>query len=226
MTERTCVICDKTFAPSRKRPNARCCSKACGSKLGARTDSKTPDQKIASFWARIDQSGDCWVWTGAKAKSGYGAVTIFGKTKPAHRVAYELAHGVALTSRQFVCHSCDNRACCNPAHLWVGSNQDNIEDMLRKGRQHLNRGTVRGERHGNAKLTEDAVRQIRTSSKRPTELASEYGLSINAVCAVLTRQTWKHVSDHHSSDPMHHYENQASAPLPGPPLRARPIPPR
>lgn len=97
------------------------------------------------FWTRVDVRGpdDCWNWTGP-TKRGYGHAAVNrhrqvpGRTRiksvRANRVAYELHHGVELDPKQLVCHSCDNPSCCNPAHLWLGTNADNIHDMLAKGR--------------------------------------------------------------------------------------------
>lgn len=86
----------------------------------------------APFDARIDKSGgldSCWVWTGPKYPRGYGCC---GRGY-AHRVAYERAVGT-IPEGQFVCHRCDNRLCCNPAHLFLGTARDNTQDMIAKGR--------------------------------------------------------------------------------------------
>ena len=88
---------------------------------------------------RLDPDG-CWRWEACKQKYGYGLLGVNGKSSLAHRIAYELAYGVA-PGDAFVCHTCDNPACVNPAHLFLGSHQDNMEDMTKKGRAGQSRKT-------------------------------------------------------------------------------------
>ena len=81
------------------------------------------------FWSKVDKSGDCWVWTGPRLPWGYG---MFLRST-AHRYVYVLSHG-PLPRNVFVCHTCDNPPCVNPAHLFAGSSRDNQLDRLAKGR--------------------------------------------------------------------------------------------
>lgn len=85
--------------------------------------------QTAYFWAQVHKSGDCWEWKGKRYPSGYGRHSKFY----AHRVAYELVHG-PIPAGMFVCHRCDNPPCCNPAHLFLGTPEDNAKDRERKGR--------------------------------------------------------------------------------------------
>lgn len=87
------------------------------------------------FWEKVDTSGECWEWTGARTKAGYGNLSLprgAGNIN-AHRYSFLLHYGPFHKSL-IVCHSCDNRGCVNPAHLWLGTDHDNAKDKMRKGR--------------------------------------------------------------------------------------------
>ncbi len=85
------------------------------------------------FWAKVRVTPGCWEWTGAKTHFGYGKMMIAGKVVRAHRVSYEL-HVGAIPSELLIRHRCDNPACVNPDHLEPGTQADNIQDMMERGR--------------------------------------------------------------------------------------------
>ena len=95
---------------------------------------------VERFWKKInikDQS-DCWLWTGARLADGYGRsqLTIHGqRVQLAHRISWVLTYGPLTLDKPSVLHHCDNPPCCNPHHLFVGTQQDNVDDKVRKGRQ-------------------------------------------------------------------------------------------
>lgn len=91
------------------------------------------------FWPKVDRSGGsdaCWTWTASLHTNGYGQIGSGGRGRPllAHRVAWELFCG-AIPVGMVVCHRCDNHLCCNPSHLFIGTQAENLEDMTRKGRR-------------------------------------------------------------------------------------------
>lgn len=138
------------------------------------------------FWERIrvDESTGCWNWTGAKSKAGYGSVGIGFRVFNAHRVAFEFSTGKSADGL-FVCHRCDNRACINPAHLFLGTPEDNATDMAEKGRVNTQ------------KLTAENVREIRAIYARggitQKELAKQFGMGQSQIARIVLRQTWRFV---------------------------------
>jgi hypothetical protein len=158
------------------------------------------------FWAKVAQ-GDpdaCWPWTAAIfKKTGYGQFHYQGRPQGAHRVAWMLANGEELPSEIDVRHSCDNRPCCNPAHLSKGTREDNMQDAVQRGR--MSRGAAhsvsfvpaRGERNGNSRLTQAQVDEIRrrggTISQRA--LAAEFGVSHRSIGKILIGQMWAPVKE-------------------------------
>jgi len=140
------------------------------------------------LWEKVNKRSDeeCWEWMGSKRGHGYGQIWDEGKMRPAHRVAWELTHG-PIAEGLFVLHKCDNRACVNPKHLWLGSIADNQRDMAMKGRSTI------GERNPHSRLTEQDVREIRASSLKRCELAEIYDVGHQAISQVILRQNWAHV---------------------------------
>lgn len=139
----------------------------------------------------IDPDTDCWNWTGPIDIGGYGRAKLAGRETKAHRLAYRSFVG-DLPSDVLVCHSCDNRRCVNPTHLFAGSHADNQADMTRKGRGRI------GARNGRTKLTPADVRAIRAAAtgKRGerTALAHRFGVGLSTIHAVLSGQNWRHVT--------------------------------
>ena len=95
------------------------------------------DAKIVTlFWSKVERSSGCWLWTGTKAASGgYGIFWENGNQHRAHRLSWLLTNG-AIPKGMVVCHKCDNPPCVNPAHLFIGTMKDNVDDMMSKGRHH------------------------------------------------------------------------------------------
>lgn len=152
-----------------------------------------PPNTISDVWARVDRRGDddCWPWMGNRTSAGYGHISINGRGRLAHRLVYESATGSA-PGELFVCHHCDNKWCCNPAHLFLGTNTDNQRDASRKGL------LAHGSRHPRAKLTEDdvrAIRQRRAAGESQYALARAFGIGRPQIAAITNRphENWSHV---------------------------------
>jgi hypothetical protein len=95
------------------------------------TPYRTPEQR---FWEKVDQSGNCWLWTAGCDRDGYGVFRHESRQWRAPRVAWTLTHG-DIPEGMVVMHACDNPPCVNPAHLSIGTYQDNARDAVRKGRR-------------------------------------------------------------------------------------------
>lgn len=136
---------------------------------------------------RIPFSG-CWVWTAATSDTGYGSISkpSFTKERSAHRAFFETFKG-KIPKGMHVLHRCDNRSCVNPEHLFVGSNSDNVWDMLSEGRM------PRGEKRANAVFNERAVIEIRGSKEGRDVLAKRYGVSIWTIHHIKYRRRWRGV---------------------------------
>lgn len=152
-------------------------------------------ERFAGKYVAIPFSG-CWLWMDALDEYGYGRLQLPGKrTVKAHRVSYEL-HVGSVPVGKLVCHRCDVRCCVNPAHLYAGNWNDNVQDCIRRGRYVAGGKPHPGERNGRAKLTENMVREIRkriAAGERRRSLASEFGLAVSAINRLVNRVTWRHV---------------------------------
>jgi len=141
------------------------------------------------FWNKVDKSGDCWEWTGFKHK-GYGRFSVGVRRLRSHRVAWELTHG-PIPDGMLVLHTCDNPGCVNPDHLFLGTQADNMADMVSKGRQPFVK--VLGEGVGTSKLAEDQVRSIRSDPRSQRAIARDYGVSQTAISEIKNRKRWRHI---------------------------------
>jgi hypothetical protein len=156
----------------------------------------TREQAIAAFWSkvRVGEPDECWPWQGYIWKLGYGCVQWEGKTTGAHRVAFFLSGGYLPEGKQQVCHTCDNRRCCNPGHLFAGSQKDNISDAARKDRLYKGpKHWAKGERHGQAKLTVVDVRSIREERTKGASfraIAQRHQISASQVHRIIKGKAW------------------------------------
>lgn len=138
----------------------------------------------------VKGDNDCWEWT-ANRRNGYGRFKVDGRLLTAHRVSYELFVG-EIPKGMLVLHKCDNCGCVNPQHLWLGTQEDNVNDMMGKGRHN----TLRGDDIGTANLTVEQVIQIKKMLKtlRNRQIVAEkFGVTRTCIRYIDTGQTWSHV---------------------------------
>jgi len=141
--------------------------------------------------AKIDVRGldECWPWKGGRTKAGYGIVRFNDEFLLVHRAVWELAHKRKLGKYQCR-HTCDNPPCCNLKHLKRGTNKQNSNDAIRKGRVHL------GEKHGMARLTTRKVVRIRALRKEGmfcSQIAKLFHVAENTIWDIVKRRNWRHV---------------------------------
>lgn len=195
----------------------------------------TPRQ-TKNFFKKVDKNGPlhqhdstlgkCWIWTAGLFGNGYGCFSMFGRMRKPHRVSWLMHRGSIPkgegTHGTCVLHSCDNRGCVNPDHLWLGTHTDNMRDMESKGRSDhpsgdrngirkhpevLKRGkdhywsinkhlALRGSKHPNAKLDEIKVRQIKLLKLKRVKariIADKFGVSIPTIEKIHSGEYWAHV---------------------------------
>lgn len=141
------------------------------------------------FWKHVAPGPftDCWEWQGA-LRNGYGVMNNKGKVVYCHRFSYELHFG-PLPEGYRACHSCDNRKCCNPYHIFAGTQGDNMRDMYAKGRG----GKAGTGNRFHPKLSIEQVNQIRQLANegvRYPAIAEQFGISIPGVSLIVTRKRW------------------------------------
>lgn len=212
-----CCICGKCFntKPSALRnKHGKFCSQICRSQ-------RPPSSPAFRFWKNVQITPSCWIWTGRKDKDGYGQFSRYhGQPLRAPRFAWEETYG-PIPKTLFVLHGCDNPACVNPKHLFLGTALDNAQDCVNKNRtatgdqngarthpENLVRGDGhwmrrtpakinRGEATGHAKLTAEQVQDIRkryeTGSATKIQLANEFSVSRQNISCIIRRKSWAHV---------------------------------
>ena len=159
----------------------------------------------SKFWDRVEKTPSCWNWIGSLDGNGYGKMTKPGqcdRSLRAHRISWELAYG-QIPNGLLVCHKCDNPACVRPEHLFLGTQKDNVQDAIQKGR--LNPAQCNqpfGENNGRAILTNAQAEQIREIYSHKGErysrlitqrkLAKQFNISRRTIADILSgrsRQT-------------------------------------
>lgn len=184
-----CETCGTPFQTRGDNLERRFCSKRC-----IRHDLVNWKSR---FLPKIQRDFECWEWQGKRGRHGYGRFKIKGKEYFAHRLAYELEYG-PVPEGMGVLHHCDNPPCCNPSHLFIGTQADNVSDMMNKERDLEGREKAKrlGEQHHKARLTEvdvRAIREQRANGRICREIAADFGVTREAVQSIVDRRSWKHI---------------------------------
>lgn len=165
-----------------------------GQGSGCRPQSQSEREKV--FWSDVSiRSSGCWEKTGRTRKDGYVNFWFDEKTQLSHRVAWILTFG-KIPNGAFALHRCDNRKCVRLDHLFLGSQKQNMEDMVSKGRAAKFKIAVRGENNGMSKLSNSDAVKIRseyaTGGRSQQSIADNYGVSQKAISLLITGENWKY----------------------------------
>lgn len=181
--KRNCEECNKEFEPRPyqvKIGTGRYCSTKC---RGSGVNKPIPvEDRIFKFIKKLSEGG-CWLFTGFRNKDGYGKIgTTPGKSEPAHRVMYKIKNG-EIPKGRVVMHTCDNPACCNPEHLMLGTVNDNVQDMVKKGRN------VALSKSDKSKFSIDTINLIRAEYTgrrgQKLQLSKKYNCSPTTITNIL-----------------------------------------
>lgn len=150
---------------------------------------QTEYQRFHGNYEIITETG-CWIWLLSPTFYGYGVFCINNIRHRAHRYSWFMHYG-EIPNGMMVCHSCDIPACVNPSHLFLGSQRENILDMISKGRQRPS--NIRGIKAYNAKLTDEKVLEIIKSKEKPIFFAEKFGISKTLVYRIRSGVAWEHL---------------------------------
>ena len=148
------------------------------------------------FDEKVQKGDGCWLWLANKTLKGYGQFSFNSHSYMAHRVSYQFVYG-RIARKLFVCHACDNPTCVRPDHLFAGTHQDNIDDMMKKGRHGYGHTSLPGELNPHAELTESEVRLIRRLVELgipQSVLAKAADVSFQHISDIVKRKKWAHVA--------------------------------
>lgn len=146
-------------------------------------------ERLETFSFPVTESG-CWIWMKSLNAKGYGTIGYNSKIFIASRASW-MAYKGSIPEGMHVCHRCDIRCCVNPDHLFLGTPKENRADAMRKGRHKF--PIMQGSSQYATKLTDNDVRQIRSSAERTKNLASKYGVSSGVISNIRLRKTWRYL---------------------------------
>lgn len=158
------------------------------------------------FFNFVKKTEYCWLWTGGTGKNGYGRFWVDNRLVNAHRFIWEITNG-KIPDGYYVCHKCDIRNCVNPEHLFLGTHNDNMRDMVNKnhstkGNRHSSKLypelVLRGENHPMAKLTNMNISQIKelnSNGLNSYEIAKQFNVGRKTIQNILRKKSWKHIKE-------------------------------
>jgi hypothetical protein len=191
MIAKPCKQCGTVFQcpphrfPATAKSEKKFCSPSC-----VLAHRHSPETRAALFWAKVQKTDRCWLYMGFRKWDGYGWVgrctNLKTRYMTAHRYAWILTNGEPPEGAHIL-HTCDNPPCCNPAHLQLGTHQENMADMASKRRH------AYGDRQGNRKLNSRQVAEIRrrhAEGESNDDLAAEYGVRPNHISGIISGRYW------------------------------------
>ena len=144
------------------------------------------EDRLANYMP-VPEAG-CWLWQGTTGSKGYGLIKIAKRMDGAHRASWRLHRG-PIPDGLSVLHKCDTRSCINPEHLFLGTHDENMKDMVSKGRSIRNPGEL----NGASKITAEDVISIRLDARSHNLIAADYGISRSSVGLIKNRINWSHI---------------------------------
>ena len=151
------------------------------------------------FWSKVSKAEEnaCWEWSGALRWNGYGVFRHLNKSVLAHRASF-IIHKGPIPDGCVICHSCDNRKCCNPNHLWSGTQKENLQDMFNKNRDAKSKPKGSCQNHPRAKLKNTDIDIIKNEYKSGISsriIAKKYNVSKRTILNVVQGKNWRHYNE-------------------------------
>ncbi len=208
------LICEKCgnkfpFYKNKGRPLPRFCSNKCRGHTGFRpgapllisemSDEEKFERLKKSFEKHVIRKEGCWDWKGPISNNGYPVMSCRRGIGPdrGHKASYVIHKG-PVPQFMHVCHTCDNRRCTNPDHLWIGTHKENNDDKMRKGRANCPAPPLKvGSENGSAKLDEIKVKQIKIlikNGRSSYSIGKEFGVSKTTIRRIKNGINWSHVT--------------------------------
>ena len=186
---KACEVCQKPFLSIRSK-RRRFCGKSCAAT--SRAPGGVTFAERFEFYTMPEPNSGCLLWLGYVDKNGYGRFAGPSRSRLAHVASWELHNKREVPAGLCVLHKCDVPGCVEPKHLWLGSMQDNTDDMHKKGRW-VRPSLKRGSSNWKAKLTEADIPSIRSDPRNALEVAEQYGVNASTINKIRRRQGWTHV---------------------------------